>query len=269
MGLFEKKPKSPITGLFLFKSNCLSGKKLIFYKVINSMEVIVETTHYEAKCIPELKEATYRYISDVEREWETMVDIFGKKPAIERYYIDFTVEKGVCYLGNGIIKIYKTELENLLPYPKDLTQGLTFETFHGFLEHVKHRPCGVKGSPYYGENKLGESFSTILKIELLDRLALSEDADAYRKGKGMGGNHHKLLTLLVKIHKEYGISLFQQLFRLLENQKRPLIMKELPKDELCCHFSSCAREDLSKMFEKHGYSISTETKEKIKDLIKI
>ena len=33
---------------------------------------------------------------------------------------------------NGIIKFRKTEIQNLLPYPKDLTQGLTFETFHGF-----------------------------------------------------------------------------------------------------------------------------------------
>jgi hypothetical protein len=224
----------------------------------------IQTTHYKAICTPELQEKAFRYISDIEKVWDTMFDIFGKQPEISKYNVDFTKDKGVFYAGSGAITIYKSELENLLPYPKDLSQGLTFETFHGFLEHVKHRPRGVNSSPYYGENKLGESFSTILKIELLDIIGLKEDADEYRRGRGMEQSHHQLLFLLVELHKEYGISLFQKFFRLLESHERPIIIRDLPKDELCYHSSSCAEKDLSCLFEKHNYSISSETKEKIK-----
>ena len=227
----------------------------------------VQTTHYKAKCDSNLKDVAYRYILDIEKVWDIMVKIFGKEPVINKYIVDFTMDNKVCYLGNGNIEIYKSELEKLPPYPKDLAQGLTFETFHGFLEHVKHRPDGINGHPYYGENKLGESFSTILKIELLDRLGLSKDADAYKKGRGMGvASHHQLLFLLVEIHNKYGIILFQKLFRLLENHKKPIIIQKLPKNDLCYYFSLCAKQDLSNIFEKHDYPISPETKNRIKDL---
>lgn len=215
----------------------------------------IQTTHYTAKCDPKQVEEARRYISDIEKVWNIMVDIFGKEPAITKYKVDFTVCDSVCYEGNGVIKIYKSELENLFPYPKDLTQGLTFETFHGFLEHVKHRPSGIQGNPYYGENQLGESFSTILKIELLERINLKDEANKFRGGKGMGSSHHQLLSLLVELHKKYGIILFQRLFRLLENNEKPIITMESPKNELCNCFSKCAGEDLSGLFEKHNYKI--------------
>lgn len=214
--------------------------------------VEVKTNHYAAKTFNELKEVTHRYISDVEKVWDTMVSVFGKQPAIDKYFVDFTVDSGVCYLGDGKIKIYSSELEKLPSYPEDLTWGLTFETFHGYLEHVKHRPNGVNGRPYYGENKLGESFSTILKIELLDRIELTDEANKFRAGKGMGESHHQLLFLLVELHKKYGIELFQKFFRLLESHEKPVITKVMPKDELCQYLSECAGEDLTNYFQKAG-----------------
>jgi len=217
----------------------------------------INTQHYIAKCLPEQIGEAERYISDIEKVWNIMVDIFGKEPMIKKYIVDFTLDKGVCYAGSGKIIIYKHELDNLLPYPNNLMQGLVFETFHGFLEHVKHRPNGYGVTPYYGENQLGESFSTILKIELLDRLGLKEEANKFRKGKGMGKSHHQLLFLLVELHEEYGIGLFQKLFRVLENEEKPIITKELPKDELCRCLSECAKEDLSSRFTKHEYHINS------------
>ncbi len=239
------------------------------------METEIETSHYKAKYPLELKEEAERYIGDIEKVWGVMIDIFGKEPIINRYDVDFDYEGRLptpLYLPNGVIKFRKSELENLLPSPKkDLTQGLTFETFHGFLEHVKHRPLGHPDGPdgkfYKGENKLGESFSTILKIELLDRIKLPNDADSYRQGEGMGLDHHRLLFLLVEIHKKYSIKLFQKLFRLLEESEKPIITEEMPKDKLCYYFSSCAKDDLSDIFEEHAYTIGSETKKRIKQLL--
>lgn len=229
--------------------------------------ITVKTEHYEAICLPELKEKALRYISDIEKVWQDMVNIFGKEPEIKKYYIDFTREEGVKYLGEGKICIKRKRLKKLSPFPKILVQGLTFEIFHGFLEHVKHRPFGKRGNPYYGENKLGESFSAILKIELLDKMGLSEDANNYRGGKGMGEKHHQLLFLLVDIHKKYGIVLFQKLFRLLENNEKPIITEDLPEDDLCFYFSQCAKENLSNIFEERKYLINSETKDRINSLL--
>lgn len=82
----------------------------------------------------------------------------------------------------------------------------------------------------------------------------------------MGESHYQLLALLVEIHNKYTIGLFQKLFRLLESQERPIITKKQPKDELYYYFSQCAKEDLSDIFERHGYPISVESKKKNKSL---
>jgi len=95
--------------------------------------------------------------------------------------------------------------------------GLIFETIHGFLEPLRHPPNGYDESRI-GENRLGESFSTIIEIDFLNRVGAVRAAKRHREGAGMHEYHHPLLFALVEIYDSHQIEAFRKLFSFVDKE---------------------------------------------------
>ena len=169
---------------------------------------------YTATCCAALVHDVQKYINAVDAKFPVLTECFGLEPQIRKYAIEFGRE-GTSYGGRGKIAL-RDDDHNLCRDPPDCYDGgLVFETIHGFLEPLRHPPCGIARTPI-GENRLGESFSTIIEICFLERIGARNIADRYKKGHGMGAYHHPLLFPLVEIYAKFGMDPFQQFFRGLD-----------------------------------------------------
>jgi hypothetical protein len=178
------------------------------------MEVKSSSGIYTATCDVALVENVQKYINAIDVQFPILVECFGLKPLIKQYRVKIG-PKGTWYGGMGKIALLFDDHNLFRDPPECYDGGLVFETIHGFLEPLRHPPYGF-AKKRNGENRLGESFSTIIEICFLERIGATNIADRYKKGHGMGPYHYPLLFALVEIYAKYGMEPFQHFFRGLE-----------------------------------------------------
>ena len=170
---------------------------------------------YTAICSPDMAERVQGYIDTVDEQFPLLVSCFGMEPQITRYTVKF-IPSGGYYSGSGEIALSNDEPSLDRSVPDCFDGGLVFETIHGFLEPLRHPPHGI-AKPRIGENRLGESFSTIVEIDFLHKVGADDAASRHRKGAGMGSYHHPLLFALLEIHDAYQIEVFQKFFAFVDS----------------------------------------------------
>jgi hypothetical protein len=171
---------------------------------------------YIAICSSSLATQVQAYIDAVEGRFPLLKSCFGMEPQIDRYTVRFG-SRGTCYGPGGNIWLSNDEA-NLNRTPPDCFDGgLVFETIHGFLEPLRHPPNGYDESRI-GENRLGESFSTIIEIDFLNKVSAIQAAKRHREGAGMKPYHHPLLFALVEIYDSHQIEVFQKLLSFIDKE---------------------------------------------------
>lgn len=165
---------------------------------------------YNAECPDNIAGLVKNYIDAVDAHFDKLILSFGLEPEIKKYHIKF-IDHGGWYNGSGNIALSNNDPNLNRPVPLCLDGGLVFETIHGFLEPLRHPPHGV--THRLGENRLGESFSTIIEIDFLNNVKALKAANNHKKGKGMAKYHHPLLFALVEVFDKHGIEIFHLLFK--------------------------------------------------------
>jgi hypothetical protein len=170
---------------------------------------------YTAICTPDLAERVQFYIDAIDEQFPLLISCFGMNPQINRYRVRFIRTDGY-YAGSGEIALSNNESNLDRSTPDCFDGGLVFETIHGFFEPLRHPPYGV-ARPRIGENRLGESFSTIVEIDFLCKVGAVDAASRHRKGAGMKEHHHPLLFALVEIYDVHQIEVFQKFFSFVDS----------------------------------------------------
>jgi len=181
----------------------------------NTVALRSKSDVYTAICTPDLAERVQTYIDAVDEQFPLLVSCFGMYPQINRYRVRFIPTDGY-YSGSGEIALSNNEPNLDRSTPDCFDGGLVFETIHGFLEPLRHAPYGV-ARPRIGENRLGESFSTIVEIDFLCKVGAVDAASRHRKGEGMGRYHHPFLFALVEIYDAHQIEAFQKFFSFVDS----------------------------------------------------
>lgn len=180
----------------------------------NTVTLRSKSGFYTAICTPDLADRVQAYIDAVDEQFPLLVSCFGMNPQINRYSVRF-IPNGGYYGGSGEIALSNSEPNLKRSVPDCFDGGLVFETIHGFLEPLRHPPYGV--ARRIGENRLGESFSTIIEIDFLYKVGARHAASRHRQGAGMGEYHHPLLFALVEIYDIYQIEVFQKFFSFVDS----------------------------------------------------
>lgn len=170
---------------------------------------------YTAICTPDIAEKAQVYIDAVDDKFPLLVSCFGMEPQTTRYRVEF-IPGGGYYSGRGEIALSNDEPNLNRSVADCFDGGLVFETVHGFLEPLRHPPYGI-AKPRLGENRLGESFSTVVEIDFLRKVGAAVAASRHRKGAGMGSYHHFLLFALVEIYDAHRIEAFQKFFSFVDS----------------------------------------------------
>lgn len=209
---------------------------------------------YTATCKPALATTVQRYIDAVDCQFPLLKGCFGLEPQIQRYQVEIG-NRGTCYGGSGNIALLENDPVLDHGPPECYDGALVFETIHGFLEPLRHPPRGVACAPI-GENRLGESFSTIIEICFLERIGAHNAASGHKDGAGMRNYHHPLLFALVEIYEGHGIQVFQRLFSAVDSAGKSsqllLDVQEFGREDED-PYTRKYRQKLAELFHEFGY----------------
>lgn len=206
-----------------------------------------------------------------------MVEMMGHKPTVDVHALHVVDRKLRGSEGPGAwfegikrfpntqyvcsdIKIFHGKLSNIPPYRPE--GDITHETIHGLLDETKNgRNRTTKWKPIWQS----ELLDRIFEIELSQRLGnKTKSEERYRKCLKKEGNY----AVLAEFWNAYTWEPFKSLILCLHDD--PDFPPGLfDHSGFTYYMSLFAKEDVSSFFEKQGWIIDNETKERIKKELQI